>query len=58
MNRSSLTRLLQKKASELGFDLVGVIPVSRSKTIDIYNAWLKKGYAGSMEYLEKHLEDF
>ena len=56
MSPSSLTRLLQKKASELGFDLVGVIPVSRSKTIDIYNAWLKKGYAGSMEYLENHAE--
>ena len=56
MSPSSLTRLLQEKASELGFDLVGVIPVSRSKTIDIYNAWLKKGYAGAMEYLENHAE--
>ena len=56
MSPSSLTCLRQKKASELGFDLVGVIPVSRSKTIDIYNAWLKKGYAGSMKYLENHAE--
>ncbi len=54
MSPSSLTRLLREKASELGFDLVGAIPVSRSKTIDIYNAWLKKGYAGSMAYLERH----
>ena len=45
-----------KKANELGFDLVGAIPVSRSTTIDIYNAWLKKGYAGSMAYLERHAE--
>ena len=56
MRPSSLTHLLQEKASELGFDLVGAIPVSRSKTIDIYNAWLKKGYAGSMAYLERHAE--
>jgi epoxyqueuosine reductase len=56
MKPSSLTHLLQEKASELGFDLVGTIPVSRSKTIDIYNAWLKKGYAGSMAYLERHAE--
>ena len=56
MRPSSLTNLLQEKASELGFDLVGAIPVSRSKTIDIYNAWLKKGYAGSMAYLERHAE--
>lgn len=56
MSPSSLTRLLREKASELGFDLVGAIPVSRSKTIDIYNSWLKKGYAGSMSYLERHAE--
>ena len=56
MRPASLTRLLREKAKELGFDLVGAIPVSRSKTIDIYNAWLKKGYAGSMAYLERHAE--
>ena len=56
MRPSSLTRLLREKANELGFDLVGAIPVSRSTTIDIYNAWLKKGYAGSMAYLERHAE--
>ena len=56
MSPSSLTSLLREKASELGFELVGAIPVSRSKTIDIYNAWLKKGYAGSMAYLERHAE--
>ncbi|HIB93413.1 MAG TPA: tRNA epoxyqueuosine(34) reductase QueG, partial [Candidatus Lambdaproteobacteria bacterium] len=56
MRSSSLTRLIHEKACELGFDLVGAIPVSRSKTIDIYNSWLKKGYAGSMAYLERHAE--
>jgi len=56
MSPSSLTSLLREKASELGFELVGAIPVSRSKTINIYNAWLKKGYAGSMAYLERHAE--
>jgi len=56
MSPSSLTSLLREKASELGFELVGAIPVSRSKTIDIYNGWLKKGYAGSMAYLERHAE--
>ena len=49
-----LKRLLREKASALGFDLFGVAPVSRSETIGIYKAWLKKGYAGSMEYLERH----
>ncbi|MBC8257653.1 MAG: tRNA epoxyqueuosine(34) reductase QueG [SAR324 cluster bacterium] len=56
MSTASLTRLLKQKAAELGFELVGAVPVSRSKSIDIYNAWLKKGYAGSMAYLERHAE--
>ena len=53
---SSITHLLREKAKDLGFDLVGAIPVSRSKSIDVYNSWLKKGYAGSMGYLERHSE--
>jgi len=54
MNHSSINRLIRKKANELGFDLVGFTPVTRSKTIEIYNAWLKKGYAGDMDYLKRH----
>ena len=54
MNQSSVNRLILEKANELGFDLVGFIPVSRSKTIEIYNAWLQKGYAGNMNYLQRH----
>jgi len=56
MSPTLLTRLLREKASDLGFDLFGVVPVSRSETIEIYRAWVKKGYAGTMEYLERHLE--
>ena len=54
MNPPSISAQIQKKASELGFDLVGFTSVSRSKTIEIYKAWLKKGYAGSMDYLQRH----
>ena len=56
MSPTTLTRLLREKASALGFDLFGVVPVSRSLTIEIYRAWLNKGYAGTMEYLELHSE--
>ena len=56
MNPATLKSLLHEKALTLGFDLFGVVPVSRSKTIEIYKAWLKKGYAGSMRYLERHSE--
>jgi len=56
MSPATLTPLLREKASALGFDLFGVVPVSRSETIEIYKDWLKKGYAGTMEYLERHAE--
>jgi len=56
MSPATLSRLLREKASALGFDLFGVVPVSRSETIEIYRAWLKKGHAGTMEYLERHSE--
>ena len=56
MSPTTLTHLLRKKALSLGFDLFGVVPVSRSETIEIYRSWLDKGYAGTMEYLERHSE--
>ncbi len=54
MKSNSINKLISRKATELGFDLVGFAPVSRSKTIEIYNNWLKKGYSGSMDYLKRH----
>jgi len=54
MHHLSIKSLIKKKATELGFEIVGVAPVSRSKTIKVYKDWLKKGYAGSMNYLHKH----
>ncbi len=56
MSPATITRLLREKALNLGFDLFGVVPVSRSKTIEIYRDWLNKRYAGTMEYLERHSE--
>ena len=47
MSPATLTHLLREKASALGFDLFGVVPVSRSETIEIYRAWLNKGYGGT-----------
>ncbi|MBF0279182.1 MAG: tRNA epoxyqueuosine(34) reductase QueG [SAR324 cluster bacterium] len=52
----TLTQQIKKKALDLGFDLVSIIPVSPSTTIDVYANWLASGYAGEMSYLEKHYE--
>ncbi len=55
MDRAAITEAIRGRAGELGFDLVGMIPVSPSLTHGIYREWLVKGYAGKMSYLERHL---
>ena len=47
---------IRQKAEELGFGLVGFAKVAPSQTIGIYQDWLRQGYAGAMEYLERHAE--
>ena len=55
MSPKALKDAIRQKAGELGFELVGVVPVQPSNTHEIYKAWLEKGYAGEMAYLERHL---
>ena len=50
------TETIKQKALALGFELVNIIPIAPSQTIDIYSQWLVQGYAGKMEYLHKHFE--
>ena len=52
---STLTQQIQAHANELGFELVGIIPAAHSETIARYREWIENGYAGKMNYLEKHL---
>ena len=51
----TLTQQIQRRAHELGFALVGITPAERSQTLQRYRAWLENGYAGDMDYLERHL---
>ena len=51
----TLTQQIQRRAHELGFALVGITPAERSQTLQRYRAWLENGYAGEMDYLERHL---
>ena len=51
----NLTEQIKVQAQKLGFELVGIIPVEPSQTIDHYEQWLKDGYAGEMDYLKRHL---
>ncbi len=55
MDSKGLSEAIQLTAGELGFELVGMVPVAPSETHRIYKDWLKKGYAGDMAYLKRHL---
>ena len=55
MDSKGLSKAIQRKAGELGFELVGMVPVAPSETHRIYKDWLKKGYAGDMAYLKRLL---
>ena len=54
MSPTQLTAQIKAKAQALGFELVGIIPTSPSRTIHLYDEWISKGYAGEMGYLQKH----
>ena len=51
----TLTQQIQRRAHELGFELVGIIPAAHSETIVRYREWVENGYAGTMHYLKRHL---
>ena len=53
---TELTEKIKNKARNLGFDLVHVLPVLPSQSINIYGQWLAKGYSGDMGYLNRHFE--
>ena len=43
MGPKALKDAIRQKAGELGFELVGMVPVQPSNTHEIYKAWLEKG---------------
>ncbi len=51
----TLTQRIHARANELGFEQVGIIPAQQSETIARYQAWIADGYAGEMQYLQRHL---
>ncbi len=51
MNRAEITRVVKKKAEELGFSLCGVCPAVAPPGASRLDEWLAAGYAGEMHYL-------
>jgi len=48
----TLTGHIKEKATELGFDLVGVAPARRALHAEAYHRWLEQGYHGELSWLE------
>lgn len=47
---------IKQKARELGFDLCGIAPATELPELAALPAWLARGYAGEMRYLEHSAE--
>lgn len=51
---ASLATQLKARAYGVGFDLAGIATLGPADTADRFDAWLAKGFAGTMTYMEKH----
>jgi epoxyqueuosine reductase len=51
-----LEQRLKQQAHTLGFELVGIAPATASDGFDRLSDWLARGFAGTMEYMQRHGE--
>ncbi len=51
----SLTKRLVQFSQDIGFDLIGITPVTPSAQQSLYRDWVQKGYAGEMGYLQRNI---
>ena len=51
-----IAETLKHAARDAGFDLCGIAPVLPNKELDFFSAWIERGYAGEMRYLESRDE--
>src|SRR5690348_10079200 len=52
----SLEARIKAQAFGLGFDLVGICRLGPAETAEAFDAWLARGYAGTMDYLARGRE--
>ena len=53
---ATLEQRIKAQAYGLGFDLVGLATLGRARTAEQFDAWLARGHAGEMSYLERGAE--
>jgi epoxyqueuosine reductase len=47
---------LRQQAHALGFELVGIAPAAPADGFDRLRDWLARGFAGTMDYMQRHAE--
>ncbi len=52
----SIENLIKAQAYGLGFDLAGITALGPMETADKFEAWIAKGHAGEMDYLNRGAE--
>jgi epoxyqueuosine reductase len=53
---ASLEGLIKAQAFGLGFDLAGITTLGPAQTMEAFEEWLSRGYAGEMSYLSRGAE--
>lgn len=53
MQPSSLTNRIKAEAYARGFDLAGIATLGPADTAGAFDRWLERGYAGTMQYIER-----
>jgi epoxyqueuosine reductase len=52
-----LHTLVKQRAREIGFDLVGIAPVTADSDLKFSREWAERGFAGEMQYLQNPKRD-
>src|SRR5579863_143247 len=53
----NISEMLKRKALEIGFDLVGIAPISATRDLEFSCQWVEAGYGGEMRYLANPKRD-
>ena len=57
IDRHQLAAQVKHRATELGFDLVGIAPAQPSQYRDYFRQWLESGQHGAMAYLANRFDE-
>src|SRR5436190_23981897 len=52
-----LQALVKQRAREIGFDLVGIAPITADSDLRFSREWAERGFAGEMQYLQNPKRD-